>query len=116
MVNERSLDDIFHAFADSTRRAILVEIARGNPTVGELGTPFSMSAPAISKHLKVLERAGLVTRIREGKVNRFRLNPNCLEAAGEFSDNLSSLWRKRPVKVSATSVSVEEEVLEDYLL
>ncbi|MDQ8199892.1 metalloregulator ArsR/SmtB family transcription factor [Pelagicoccus enzymogenes] len=112
MVNRSSLDETFHALADPTRRAILEEIAKGDPTVGELGRPFAMSAPAISKHLKVLERAGLVTRVREGKVNRFRLNSECLEAACELMRDLSELWRDREEAVEAEN-EVAPVVVED---
>lgn len=95
MVNEDSLDLVFHALADTTRRGILQHVAEANPTVGELGKPFQMSAPAISKHLKVLERSGLLTRIKQGKVSRFRLNPEVLESAGVFASSLEALWSER---------------------
>lgn len=73
MVNEDRLDQVFHALSDRTRRGILSDVATGNPSVGELGKPYAMSGPAISKHLKVLERAGLIARVKEGQVNRFTL-------------------------------------------
>lgn len=103
---------IFHALADTTRRAILNEVARGNPTVGELGRPFAMSAPAISKHLKVLERAGLLTRVREGTVSRFRLNAQPLEDAREtLGDLLADTAERSEVFVE----SVSDGDLEDHL-
>ena len=67
--NER-LDRTFGALADETRRAILGRLAHGDATVGELARPFRVSRPAISKHLRVLERAGLVHRGREGRISR----------------------------------------------
>lgn len=117
MVKEESLDHIFHALADSTRRAILLEIAEGNPTVGELGRPFKMSAPAISKHLKVLERAALVTRIKEGKVNRFRLNTEHFEEAGTLLQKISTAWLNREETAGADSVAsvvVEDDEMWKY--
>lgn len=125
MVNKKSLDRIFHALADGTRREILREVAKGSPTVGELGRPFQMSAPAISKHLKVLEGAGLVTRVKEGRSHRFRLNPDPLEEAAEFAKQLGSVWTERlegfgvageTVKAVERPEPAEEEVLADYLL
>ncbi|MDQ8181358.1 metalloregulator ArsR/SmtB family transcription factor [Pelagicoccus sp. SDUM812005] len=135
MVNEDVLDAVFHALADATRRGILRMVAEGSPSVGELGEPFAMSAPAISKHLKVLERAGLLTRVKEGKVNRFRLNPELLEEAGVFVAELSGLWQRRAEAERGSAASEEarggsglepesagrkptesDEVLEDYLL
>lgn len=113
MVNNVSLDLIFHALADFTRRAILVEIAKGNPTVGELGEPFDMSGPAISKHLKVLERAELITRLREGKVNRFRLNPERFEEAGLVLKELEDSWLNRPEPDVGASVVEDSVVVED---
>ena len=95
MVNEEKIDLVFKALGDSTRRGILEGVAKGNPTVGELAAPFEMSAPAISKHLKVLEGAGLVTRIREGKVSRFRLNPEPFGQAETVVKQLAGFWLER---------------------
>src|SRR5262249_5085798 len=67
MVNSNGLDTTFSALADATRRAILARLALGEASVGELASPFAMSLPAVSKHLKVLEGAGLVTRRIEGR-------------------------------------------------
>lgn len=89
------MDRVFHALADGTRRGMLREMAKGEPTVAELGRPFPISAPAISKHLKVLEGAGLVTRIREGTTNRFRLNLEPFEAAHGVIEQLTFYWQQR---------------------
>lgn len=113
MVNKNSLDLVFHAMADATRRSILEEIANGSPTVGELGKPFDMSGPAISKHLKVLERAELVTRLKEGKVNRFRLNPERFEEAGAVLKELADSWLNRPEPVEEPAVAEVSVVVED---
>ncbi|MFN8457734.1 MAG: metalloregulator ArsR/SmtB family transcription factor [Anaerolineae bacterium] len=69
----QSLDTTFAALADPTRRAILARLSRGEATVTELATPFKVSLPAISKHLRILERAGLLAREKEGRIHRCRL-------------------------------------------
>jgi len=71
--NERNLDRIFQALADSTRRRILLRVARSSCTVSELAKPFSISAPAISRHLKVLEDAQMLVRVRTGKFHRMNI-------------------------------------------
>ena len=77
------LDSTFAALADPTRRAILARLSRGETSVKELAEPFDISAPAITKHLKVLERAGLITRSREAQWRPCQLNATPLrEAAG----------------------------------
>jgi predicted ArsR family transcriptional regulator len=68
--NEQNLDRIFHALADPTRRRILLRVARSSCTVSELAKPFSISAPAISRHLKVLEDAQMLVRVKSGKFHR----------------------------------------------
>jgi DNA-binding transcriptional ArsR family regulator len=81
------LDLVFGALADPTRRAILARLASGEATVNQLVEPFGLSQPTISKHLKVLERAGLVTRGRAAQTRPVRLNPQPLaEAAGWIGD------------------------------
>ena len=71
----QTLDSAFSALADPTRRAILAQLARGEATVGELRRPFSISAPAISRHLKVLEDAALIARRKQGQTHILSLNP-----------------------------------------
>jgi DNA-binding transcriptional ArsR family regulator len=87
-----ALDRIFAALADPTRRAILARLQRGEATVGELAEPFDMSRPAISKHLDVLERAGLVHRIADGRVNRCRLDGGPLIGAMELMEEYRIHW------------------------
>ena len=79
-----SLDATFAALADPTRRAILARLAEGEASVNELAAPFDMSQPAISKHLKVLERAGLISRGRDAQRRPRRLEPAPLAAAGDW--------------------------------
>src|SRR5210317_1481975 len=96
MVNyDNHLDRVFHALSDSTRRKILSHIATEPATVGELAKPFSISAPAISKHLKTLESADLIDRIKEGKTHRFRLNTQPLHTAESTINQLTSFWMQR---------------------
>jgi DNA-binding transcriptional ArsR family regulator len=87
-----ALNPIFDALADPTRRAILVRLARGESTVGALSTPFSISAPAISRHLKVLEKAALITNERKGKERICRLRPEALASAREWLDFNRRFW------------------------
>lgn len=84
----QNLDQSFNALADPTRRAILARLARGEATVLELAAPFSMSQPAISKHLKVLEGAGLVSRRVDGTRRPCRLEPAALDAIDRWIADL----------------------------
>ena len=86
------LDHTFGALADPTRRAILVRLARGEATVGELAAPFDISLPAVSRHLKVLERAALISNERTGKQRRCRLRPEALVSAQEWLDFNRRFW------------------------
>ena len=86
------LDPIFNALADSTRRAILARLAQGEATVGALSEPFSISAPAISRHLKVLEQASLITNERRGKERVCRLRPETLGNAQEWLNFSKRFW------------------------
>jgi DNA-binding transcriptional ArsR family regulator len=96
MVNRQSkLDATFAALADPTRRAIVARLARGDTSVGELARPFDMSAPAISKHLRVLERAGLLRQRREGRLRRCLLQPNPLQTAASWIEQYRSDWTRR---------------------
>jgi DNA-binding transcriptional ArsR family regulator len=86
------LDATFAALADPTRRAILARLAAGEATVKELAEPFAMSQPAISKHLKVLERAGLVSRGRDAQRRPRRLRGQPLAAARDWLENYRQFW------------------------
>jgi len=87
-----SLDTTFAALADPTRRAILARLATGEATVMELAEPFAMSQPAISKHLKVLERAGLISRGRDAQRRPCRLEGTPLGDASEWLDGYRRFW------------------------
>jgi len=86
------LDAVFAALADPTRRAILTRLATGAASVTELATPFAMSQPAISKHLKVLERAGLISRGRDAQRRPRRLEPKGLGDATKWLERYRRLW------------------------
>ena len=87
-----SLSLVFSALADSTRRAILARLADGECTVGELGRPFAMSGPAISKHLKVLERAGFVARGREAQWRPCRLQAAPIKKVADWAEDYRQFW------------------------
>ena len=88
----RQLDVTFAALADPTRRAILARLATGDASVAELAEPFAMSQPAISKHLKVLERAGLVSRSRDAQRRPRRLEAKPLAEADEWLETYRRYW------------------------
>lgn len=89
-----NLDAIFAALADPTRRAIVARLAEGEASVAELVEPFAMSQPAISKHLKVLERAGLVSRGRDAQKRPCRLEAQPLAEAGEWLERYREVWEQ----------------------
>jgi DNA-binding transcriptional ArsR family regulator len=92
---ELELDRTFAALADPTRRAILRRLASGEATVTELSTPFAMTQPAVSKHLKVLERAGLIERGRERQWRPARLQAEPLRAVAEWTLGYREFWEER---------------------
>jgi DNA-binding transcriptional ArsR family regulator len=89
-----ALDDVFAALADPTRRAILGRLAEGDATVNELAQPFSISLQAVSKHLKVLESAGLITRGRDAQRRPCRLRPEALAPAEAWLERYRDLWER----------------------
>ena len=92
---EQSLDRVFHALADPTRRAILDRLREGEATVGRLSEPFPLSFAAVSKHLGVLERAGLVTREARGRARMCRVNPGALNDARAWLEIHERFWSER---------------------
>jgi DNA-binding transcriptional ArsR family regulator len=88
------LDKIFAALADPTRRAILLRLALGEATVNELAEPFDISLPAVSKHLKVLERAGLITRGKEAQYRPCRLETDQLKFAFDWLERYRQHWEE----------------------
>jgi DNA-binding transcriptional ArsR family regulator len=92
MTPSEHLDATFAALADPTRRAILARLATGEASVNELAEPFAMSQPAISKHLKVLERAGLITRGRDAQRRPCRIEAEPLAEANRWLERYRELW------------------------
>jgi DNA-binding transcriptional ArsR family regulator len=89
------LSATFSALADPTRRAILARLALGETTVSDLAEPFDMSLPAVSKHLKVLERAGLIARGRAAQWRPCRIEVNALRPVDDWLENYRRLWEER---------------------
>src|SRR5260370_40000939 len=89
------LSATFAALADPTRRAILARLISGERPVTELAAPFAMSLPAVSKHLKVLERAGLIARGREAQWRPCRIEVNALKPVDDWLENYRRLWEER---------------------
>jgi DNA-binding transcriptional ArsR family regulator len=87
-----NLDAVFGALADPTRRAILARLTSGEVTVNELAEPFAMSQPAVSKHLKVLERAGLIARGRDAQRRPCRLRPEPLKTVADWIAHYEHFW------------------------
>lgn len=90
--HDQTLDAVFTALADPTRRRILARLRHGSAVVGELAAPFAMTLPAVTKHLRVLERAGVVRSEREGRFVRCRLEPKRLGDASAFLAEYQPFW------------------------
>lgn len=96
-----TLSTTLAALADPTRRAILARLRGGETSVGELAKPFAMSLPAVSKHLKVLERAGLLTRGRDAQWRPCALRPEALQAVADWIEDYRALWEARLDRMQA---------------
>lgn len=94
-IDEERLSETFAALANSTRRAILARLAEGEATVNELAEPFEMTLPAISKHIKVLARAGLVTRGRQAQYRPCALDGAPLEEVSTWAEQYRPVWEAR---------------------
>src|SRR5437762_1394395 len=92
VIDKDRLSDTFGALANSTRRAILARLAEGEATVNELAEPFAMTLPAISKHIKVLEQAGLVTRGRRAQFRPCALDASRLEEVSSWAEQYRRVW------------------------
>src|SRR5690242_12017821 len=89
------LSTTFAALSDPTRRAILARLALGQTSVNELAEPFAISLPAVSKHLKVLERAGLITRGRDAQMRPCKIEASALKEADDWLEEYRRLWEQR---------------------
>ena len=94
-LDEDRLDDTFAALANSTRRAILARLAQGEATVNDLAEPFALTLPAISKHIKVLEHAGLVTRGRRAQFRPCTLDATRLAEVSDWAEQYRHIWDDR---------------------
>ena len=121
VTNERSrqLDLVFGALADATRREIIARLAQGEATVGELAAPFEISRPAVSKHLRVLERAGLIHRTRDGRVRRCELEAGAIREAAAWVERYREFWEDRLdafatyLETDADSATIERTTTND---
>jgi DNA-binding transcriptional ArsR family regulator len=100
-VTEDRLDATFTALADPTRRAMVARLARADATVNELAAPFDMTLPAISKHLKVLERCGLISRTRQAQFRPCHLEREALDSALDWIEQNRRIWIQRFDKLDA---------------
>jgi DNA-binding transcriptional ArsR family regulator len=89
------LDQTFYALSDPTRRAIISRLAEGEISILELASPFDMSLPAVSKHIRVLEKAGLLTRKKQGRVQYCRLNANPMREAAKWLVFYQKFWEAK---------------------
>jgi DNA-binding transcriptional ArsR family regulator len=103
------LSSTFAALADPTRRAILAKLALRECSVTELAEPFDMSMPAISKHLRVLEKAGLIARRREAQWRPCRLEPAPLKEVAEWADRYRAIWEQRFDRLDAYLHELKEK-------
>ncbi len=94
-VDEKMLDETFAALANPTRRAIVARLATGEATVNELAEPFALTLPAISKHIKVLERAGLVVRGHRAQYRPCTLDATALEEVSSWAEQHRAVWQAR---------------------
>ena len=88
------MDVVFAALADSTRRGMIRRMSRGPATVGELGRPYAITKPAVTKHLKILEHAGLVRRRKDGRIHHCSLDPSPLRQAEAWIERHRVFWEK----------------------
>jgi len=103
------LDATFAALSDPTRRAILARLAQGEATVTQLAEPFPFSLPAVSKHLRVLESAGLLKRQIDGRIHRCRLAPEPMKTAAQWIDHYRVFWEKQFDALAKYLESTSEE-------
>ena len=115
MVNyyEENLDQVFSVLSDPTRRAIIQELSKGENTVKKLAEPFDMSLPAFSKHMKVLENAGLVSFKKVGRFKYYYLHPNVISYASDWLSELKSLWEHQLSSLEQFLLSEEERGTDD---
>ena len=112
-MESQQLDAVFAALADPTRRALLARLTEGDTSVAVLAEPFAMSQPAISKHLKVLEGAGLISRRSAGTSRLSHLEAEPLKEATEYMERYKRFWATRFDKLDAALAAYQEENEDD---
>ena len=108
-MQSQQLDSVFSALADPTRRALLARLTEGDASVAELAEPFDMSQPAISKHLKVLETAGLISRHSSGTSRFSHLEADPLREATEYMEKYKKFWGQRFDRLDAALAAFRKE-------
>jgi DNA-binding transcriptional ArsR family regulator len=108
-MTDAQLDTVFAALADATRRAILARLAEGDASVGELAEPFAMSQPAISKHLKILERAGLIRAGKDGQRRPRRIDGRPLADASAWIERYRDTWEQSFSRLDALLEELQRE-------
>jgi len=101
MLDQAQLDGIFAALSDPTRRAILARLGAGEATVGDVAAPLRMALPSVSKHIRVLEEAGLIERRVDGRRHWLRLRPDGLRVAGDYIDFYRPFWEASVDRLAA---------------
>lgn len=104
-----SLDRVFHSLADPTRRAVVARLGRGPVGTSELARPFHMALPSFMQHLDVLDRAGIVTSTKEGRVRIYRLTPRPLDHAQDWLAAQRDLWERRLDQFDQYVITLEED-------
>jgi len=108
-MDDERLDAMFAALADRTRRGIVARLSQGEATVTELAEPFAMSLQAVSQHVHVLERCGLVSRGRHRQTRPCRLEPQALEAAVSWIEENRRVWSERMDRLESRLAQLQEE-------
>jgi DNA-binding transcriptional ArsR family regulator len=108
-VDETSLDRAFMALGDPVRRALIARLSRGEATVNELAEPFAITKQAISRHIQVLEAAGLITRSRDGQRRPCHLNPSALEELTSWIDEYRLASERRFRRIDAVLETIKEQ-------
>lgn len=109
MTTSEQLDATFAALANPTRRALLAHLAKGEATVNALAEPFDMTLPAVSKHIRVLEKAGLVTRGKDAQFRPCKLNADPLRVVANWTDQYRDIWEVRFDAMAGVLQSMKEK-------
>lgn len=103
------LDDVFKALADPTRRAVVERLGRGPASTSELARQFTMALPSFTQHLDVLERSGLVSSAKAGRVRTYRITPDAIETAGAWLAAQRQLWERRLDQLDSYLLTIKDQ-------